>query len=162
MSPLHWSRERLKCFSAELWERMALTVPFPLTGGLQWVVGIFTYFFPAESYRFLLAEDPRGDGSLPWLVEHCQCCLIPVLTPFSIQSQTFPCLSFSRCWMKVAVRLICLQAVVKNAIPVWGTQQLKPQPVIAGWEFRYCSTPWNSLGSETTVKTWSKVILQNK
>lgn len=74
---------------------------------LQWVVGIFT-FFPAESYRFLVARDPRRDGSLPWLAEHCQCCFIPVLTPYSVQSQTFPCLSFSRCWIKVAVRLICL------------------------------------------------------
>lgn len=55
------------------------------------------HFFPAESCRFLLAGDPRGDGSLPWLVEHCLCCFIPILTLYSVESQTFPCLSFSRC-----------------------------------------------------------------
>lgn len=62
-------------------------------------------------YRFLLEGYPGGDGSLAWLAEHCQCCLIPVLTPYSVQSQAslaLPSLSFSRCWTKVAVRLICL------------------------------------------------------
>lgn len=45
-----------------------------------------------------------------WAAEHSQCCFIPVLTPDLVPSPAslaLPGLCFSRCWTKVAVRLIC-------------------------------------------------------
>lgn len=51
------------------------------------------------------------------------------------------------------------RAAVRNAQHVQDAQEVKPQGAVMGWEFRYCRTLCNSVGSEKTVGFQSKVLL---